>query len=113
MSRSSVYETIQEEGSVLSSSPSSHHPTPQSAAKLMSSPMVNNSVYVVESDKDSIYSASWDDESGITTLRRYYALRNEAQVTVDESKRVWLDTPFSLYALQSTWESACIWVPHS
>ena len=77
MSRSSVYETIQEEGSVLSSSPSSHHPTPQSAAKLMSSPMVNNSVYVVESDRDSIYS-EWDEEHGITTLRRYYALRDDA-----------------------------------
>ena len=60
--------------------------------------MVNNSVHIVEGDRDSIYSAtrSWDDESGITTLRRYYALRNEAQVTVDESKRVWLDTPLSL-----------------
>ena len=98
MSRSSVYETIHEEVSVSSGSPSTSHPTPQSAAKQPSvaSPMVNNSVYVVESDRDSIYSASWDDESGITTLRRYYALRNEAQVTVDESKRVWLDTPLSL-----------------
>ena len=37
---------------------------------------------------------------GITTLRRYYALRSEAEVTVDESKRLWMDTPFSVFALQ-------------
>lgn len=103
MSRSSVYETIQEEASVSSSpAASTSHPTPQHASKLAASPMINDSVYVVESDRDSILSESWDDENGITTLRRYYALRNEAQVTVDESKRVWLDTPFSVYALQCT-----------
>ncbi|KAI0692931.1 hypothetical protein C8T65DRAFT_711302 [Cerioporus squamosus] len=98
MSRSSVYETIQEEASVLSSSPSSHHPTPQSAAK--SARMNDTSIFVVESDRDSICS-EWDDEHGITTLRRYYALRDEAQVTVDESKRAWCDTPFSVFAVQS------------
>ena len=55
----------------------------------------------VESDRDSVCSVEWDDEHGITTLRRYYALRDEAQVTVDESKRAWVDTPFSVFALQS------------
>lgn len=99
MSRSSVYETIQEESSVYSSSPSSHHPTPQSVAKQAASSLANDTVYIVDSDGDSIYS-QYDDETGITTLRRYYALRDEAQVTVDESKRIWLDTPFSLFALQ-------------
>ena len=101
MSRSSVYETIEEEASVLASSPSPQRPTPQSIAKQManSTSIMSDSVYVVESDRDSIYS-EYDDERGITTLRRYYALRNEAQVTVDESKRVWSDTPFSLFALQ-------------
>lgn len=89
---------------ISSSLASSHHPTPQSIAKQaqMASPMVNeSSIFVVESDRDSICS-EWDDEHGITTLRRYYALRDEAQVTVDESKRVWIDTPFSLFALQCT-----------
>ncbi|RPD56493.1 hypothetical protein L226DRAFT_550932 [Lentinus tigrinus ALCF2SS1-7] len=99
MSRSSVYETIEEEASVYSSSPSSHHPTPQSVAK--SSMMNDTSIFVVESDRDSVCSVEWDDEHGITTLRRYYALRDEAQVTVDESKRAWADTPFSVFALQT------------
>ena len=99
MSRSSVYETIEEEASVLANSPSPQRPTPQSLAKQAIDPMTNDSVYVVECDGDSIYS-EYDDEHGITSLRRYYALRSEAQVTVDESKRVWIDTPFSLFALQ-------------
>jgi len=34
-------------------------------------------------------------------LRKYYALRDEAQTTVSESRRMWLDTPFSLSAIQS------------
>ena len=102
MSRSSVYETIQEEASVYSSSPSPQHPTPQSVAKQMASSVMNDtSIFVVESDRDSVCSVEWDDEHGITTLRRYYALRDEAQVTVDESKRAWVDTPFSVFALQS------------
>ena len=42
----------------------------------------------------------WDDESGITWMRKYHALKEEAQDTVVDSKRVWEDTPFSLYALQ-------------
>jgi hypothetical protein len=33
-------------------------------------------------------------------LRKYYALRDEAQDTVMESKQVWLDTPFSIFAVQ-------------
>ncbi|KAI0666503.1 hypothetical protein C8Q78DRAFT_984185 [Trametes maxima] len=100
MSRSSVYETIQEEASVISSSPEAKHPTPQSAAKQLGSPLLNNSVYVVDGDSESIYS-DWDEERGIMTLRHYYALRDEAHVTVEESRRVWVDTPFSVFALQS------------
>ena len=47
---------------------------------------------------------AWDDEHGIITLRKYYALRDEAENVVVETKRIWLDTPFSLFkfALQST-----------
>ncbi|OSC98903.1 hypothetical protein PYCCODRAFT_1470720 [Trametes coccinea BRFM310] len=99
MSRSSVYETIQEEASVLSSSPSPKQPTPQSVAKRFASPLADNSVYIV-GDGESVYS-DWDDERGIVTLRHYYALRDEAHETVEESKRVWVDTPFSIFAVQS------------
>jgi hypothetical protein len=42
----------------------------------------------------------WDDEQRIVALRRCYALREEAQDTVTESKRQWSDTPFSVFALQ-------------
>jgi hypothetical protein len=42
----------------------------------------------------------YDDERGIVALRRYYALRHEAEDTLTASKRIWTDTPFSLYALQ-------------
>ena len=96
MSRSSVYETIQEEASVLSSSPSPKHPTPQSVAKQAASPLVNNSVHIADGDSESIYS----EERGIMTLRHYYALRDEAHETVAESRRIWVDTPFSVFAVQ-------------
>ncbi|RPD69768.1 hypothetical protein L226DRAFT_526450 [Lentinus tigrinus ALCF2SS1-7] len=87
MARSSVYETIEEEASVYSSSPSSQNSTPQSSAKKSS--MNDTSVFVVNrSDRDSVCNVEWDDEHSITTLRRYeYALRDEAQVT-DESASV-------------------------
>ena len=50
----------------------------------------------------TLVEAAWDDEHEITTLRKYYALWDEAENVVVESKRIWLDTPFSLFALQST-----------
>ncbi|KAI0328317.1 hypothetical protein GY45DRAFT_1011312 [Cubamyces sp. BRFM 1775] len=99
MSRSSVYETIQEEASVLSSSPSSKHPTPQSIAKQVASPLVNNSVYIVDGDSESIYSG-WNEENGIMTLRHYFAFRDEAHETVTESRHIRVDTPFSVFAVQ-------------
>ncbi|KAJ6451363.1 hypothetical protein C8R47DRAFT_1229888 [Mycena vitilis] len=46
-------------------------------------------------------STGWDDERGIIALRRYYALRHEADDAVTESRRQFLDTPFFLYALQA------------
>ena len=42
----------------------------------------------------------WDDEWGISALRKYYALRDEVQDAVTESKHTWVDTPFSLFAVQ-------------
>jgi serine/arginine repetitive matrix protein 2 len=96
-SRASVYETIEEEMSNASS------PT-RSVSTKKSSPTVCQPVFVVEHEMASVNSASvnsvWDDERGIVALRRYYALRDEAQDTVTESKRMWEDTPFSVFALQ-------------
>ncbi|KAJ7459292.1 hypothetical protein FB451DRAFT_1046300 [Mycena latifolia] len=96
-SRSSVYETIQEE--MASPAPSS------TASKKSSSPTARQGVFIVEPDAGSLDlstdSAGWDDERGIIALRKYYALRHEAEDTVTESKRIWSDTPFSVYALQA------------
>ena len=105
ISRSSVYETIEEEMSNASS--------PAHSKK--SSPTTRQPVFVVDSDTVSIHSkpeeSTWDDERGITTLRKYYALRDEAENVVVESKRTWLDTPFSLFALQSTCVSRLFTLP--
>ena len=71
-----------------------------------STPTTRQPVFVVDSDTLSIHSkpeeSTWDDERGITTLRKYYALRDEAENVVVESKRTWLDTPFhfSLYKVR-------------
>lgn len=98
-SRSSVYETIEEEMSSAPASPQSMLPE-----KYSSHDLINSSVFIVDSENASVDSVDavsmWDDESGITSLRKYYTLREEAQDTVTHSKRVWLDTPFSLYAIQ-------------
>ena len=56
-------------------------------------------VFIIDSKPEE---STWDDERGITTLRKYYALRDESEDVVDESECTWLDTPFSLFALQST-----------
>jgi len=70
-----------------------------------SSPTTRQPVFIVDSDTVSIHSKpdefTWDDERGITNLRKYYALRDEAENVVVESKCTWLDTPFSLFALQT------------
>ena len=58
-------------------------------------------VFVVDPETSSVDSFSmWDDERGISALRKYYALRDEVQDAVTESKRTWEDTPFSLFAVQ-------------
>jgi serine/arginine repetitive matrix protein 2 len=96
--RSSVYETIEEEMSIGSSPTQSLTPTD-------STPTTGQPIFIVDSDAASIDTLSpetsiWDDEQGIVALRKYYALRDEAQDTVTESKQQWLDTPFSVFALQ-------------
>ncbi|KAL0062368.1 hypothetical protein AAF712_010779 [Marasmius tenuissimus] len=97
-SRSSVYETIEEEFSSPSSSPG------DSISMSKGSPTAIQPVYIVDPDAASVHSVDssfWDDESRLSAMRRYNELRHEAEYTVTESKRVWSDTPFSLYALQS------------
>ncbi|KAK7014020.1 hypothetical protein R3P38DRAFT_2720656 [Favolaschia claudopus] len=90
-SRSSVYETIQEE-----------RPSPASSiGGYKSSPTARHGIFVVDGSNAgsmdlSAGGAEWHD-----VLRKYYTLRNEAEDAVTESRRVWMDTPFSLYALQA------------
>jgi len=70
------------------------------------SPTIHQPVYIVDSDTASLHhhrssnsddfavSSIWDDERGIVALRKYYALRDEAQTTVSESRGLWLDHRF-------------------
>ena len=99
----SIYETIQEELVSAQSSP---------AQSIVPEKSTNTSqVLVADGDTTSVYSTPddpvslWDDERGIAALRRYHALQDEAQSTVMESKRVWLDTPFSIFAVQCKFHS--------
>lgn len=98
-SRSSVYETIQEESLVLSGSPTPVKSAEQSSLLRAAPPEFStDSVYVVDPETASI--SDWDDEHGIVSMRKYYALRDEAEDTVVESKKAWEDTPFSIFAVQ-------------
>ena len=93
-SMSSVYETIQEEG--LGSSDPGEEPEIEIPVA------VYNSVHSVHTANDSNgVEVEWDDERGIVAMRRYGVLKNEADDAVMESKRIWLDTPFSSFAVQS------------
>ena len=100
-----MYETIEEEMSNASS------PTQLKR----SSPTTRQPIFIVDSDIACVdlelEGSTWDDERGITSLRKYYALRDEAETAVVESKRTWLDTPFSLFALQSRWFSFFMFLP--
>ncbi|KAI9438499.1 hypothetical protein H4582DRAFT_1948976 [Lactarius indigo] len=95
ISRTSVYETIEEEMSAISTPVLDCFPD---TVKAPLSPVIDDNVIVVDPADTS--SADWD-ERGIAALRRYYTLKDEADVTISESKQVWLDTPFSIYAMQS------------
>ncbi|KAI0339201.1 hypothetical protein BDW22DRAFT_606971 [Trametopsis cervina] len=103
-SRTSVYETIQEESVVLSSSPSlsleSASPPSTVLVKPASAEIPQDSIFIVDADSAE-YEEHWDEESGVMSMRRYFALKEEAHETVTESKRVWEDTAFSLFAVQS------------
>ena len=95
----SVYETIQEELASTRSSPA------QSIIQEKSTRAVGATASVHSDLDDSISMSLWDDEKSVTALRRYYALQDEAQSTVMESQRVWLDTPFSIFAVQCQFHS--------
>ena len=69
-------------------------PSPaQSLSSKKSSPTTRQPVFIVDYDTICIHSkpeeSTWDDERGITTLRKYYALgdHNEAENVVVASKR--------------------------
>ncbi|OAX31933.1 hypothetical protein K503DRAFT_33699 [Rhizopogon vinicolor AM-OR11-026] len=99
-SQTSIYETRAIEGELttlfyLTSSPQS---LPSSATKTIG----RAPVYVINPETASVDSVSvWDNEKGIMAPRKYCALRDEAQNMVTESKQVWLDTSFSIFAFQS------------
>ena len=100
-SRSSMYETIEEEMSNSSSLPPSPHSSISEKCGVREVSHGRSSVYIVDPEmplSDSL--STWDEENGITWMRKYHALKEEAQDTVVDSKRVWVDTPYSLYALQ-------------
>jgi len=98
-SQTSIYETRAIEGELttlfyLTSSPQS---LPSSATKTIG----RAPVYVINPETASVDSVSvWDNEKGIMAPRKYCALRDEAQNMVTESKQVWLDTSFSIFAFQ-------------
>ncbi|KAG2134191.1 uncharacterized protein EDB93DRAFT_1173064 [Suillus bovinus] len=107
-SRTSIYETIEEELTTSLAPTSSLQPPPSSSTQNAQLPnsttnTINRApVFVPEPETASVDSVSlWDDERGIMALRKYYALRDEVEDTVTESQRVWLDTPFSVFAVQS------------
>ncbi|EPQ51625.1 hypothetical protein GLOTRDRAFT_117955 [Gloeophyllum trabeum ATCC 11539] len=75
----SVYETIQEEMSGASSPAS---PASPASIDATAGSFPSDSILVVDQD---IASGEWDDEGGPTVLRKYYALRHEAEETVEET----------------------------
>lgn len=42
----------------------------------------------------------WDNKHDIVTLRKFYALQDEIIETITESKHMWMDTSFLLFAVQ-------------
>jgi serine/arginine repetitive matrix protein 2 len=91
MSRASVYETIEEEHSMPVSDG-----IPDSVKDPLS-PVFDDNVIMVDPEDTPI--VDWG-ERGIVALRQYYTLKDEVDVTIKESKQLWLDTPFSIYAVQ-------------
>jgi hypothetical protein len=72
-------------------------PAPAPDSNAQSPVFAPSSVYIVDSEPSD---TERDDDRGIIAMRRYFALKDEAHDTVKESRRIWTDTPFSLFALQ-------------
>jgi serine/arginine repetitive matrix protein 2 len=95
ISRSSVYETIEEEENntpIIDRFPD--------FVKAPLFPVIDDNVIIV--DPDDASAIEWD-ERGVAALRKYFSLKDEADVAIEESKQLWLDTPFSIYAAQCTY----------
>jgi len=92
--RGSVYETIEEEQSILSGPPA------LAKQEGVVSGKEPEGVYIVDPAETGDVDSVWDDDRGIVALRRYFALRDEAENLVTESRKVWEDTPFSIFATQ-------------
>ncbi|TDL15217.1 hypothetical protein BD410DRAFT_845383 [Rickenella mellea] len=98
-SRTSVYETIEEEVPGLSHS---HSPSPVKLSTTEKHSVHNSPANQAFFHEPQVEIVQWDDDDEtVPTLRKYYALQSEATVTLAESKRQWEDTPFSIFAVQS------------
>ena len=108
-SRASAYETIEEEVvNVNANSSDDVLSSPESRSDLKRSQNgksgldMDMGMYVSpHGPEPQVEIVSWDDHENGLVMRRYYAFRNEAHETLEESKRVWEDTPFSVFAVQS------------
>jgi len=106
MSHSSIIvDTIQEEIPALSHSPS---PSTDMRSNRNSFDSVASIPPAAPEEEPQVEIMEWDDERVVLGLRRYYALRNEADETITQSRLVWPDTPFSLHALHSKLDSFSI-----
>jgi serine/arginine repetitive matrix protein 2 len=97
MSRASVYETIEEE---LPELIESSYPDPQALLKDETISVGINNIFVVEPDATTDTVLKDDSGPDTSVLHKYYALKDEATETVTESRVVWPDTQFSMYAMQ-------------
>jgi hypothetical protein len=59
----------------------------------------NDEVFIIDAETGSI-SPARDEQRGIWAPWNYDALEDEAEVAVTESRLVWQDMPFSLFAVQ-------------
>lgn len=100
-SRASVYETIEEELSGISNAPSPVKAASPAVTRKGEDQSLSRAALSFDGPEPDVEIVHWDDEFG-PTLRKFYALKDEAQEIVVESKRTWQDTPFSLFAIQCT-----------
>ena len=98
-SRASVYETIEEELSGMSNAPSPVKAASPAVVKKGGESSLSRVLSSFDGPEPEVQIVEYDDRYG-PTLRKYFALKDEAHETVVESKRLWQDTPFSLFATQ-------------